>query len=117
MPMPQPLTTSELEVVAVPFRYVERPVVKRRPAVVVSTSALHETTDLVWVLMITSAENDGWAGDIPVQDLERAGLRTASVIRPSKIATIGAGDLKPIGHLDAATSNAVHEALRLTLGL
>jgi mRNA interferase MazF len=42
--------------------------------------------------MITSAENRGWAGDVPVSDLALAGLPAPSVIRTAKIATIDAVD-------------------------
>jgi len=36
---------------------------------------------LLWVLMITSAENRGWDGDVDVSDLEFSGLPVASVVR------------------------------------
>ena len=57
--------------------------------------------DLLWVLMVTSAANRGWPGDVAVSNLEAAGLPAASVVRSAKIATVEAGDAEPIGRLPA----------------
>jgi mRNA interferase MazF len=84
---------------------------------VISDGPVGEGAALVWVLMITSAENRRWAGDIPLgPDQEMAGLSSASVIRPCKIATVDAADLHPLGRISSAlqeeTRGAVASLLR-----
>ncbi len=90
------------DVVVVPFPYADRLAEKRRPAIIVSGSNLTERYGLVWLAMVTSAENKRWESDIDVGDLRKAGLPAASFIRPAKIATADAARvLKRIGHLSA----------------
>ena len=88
------MTTSEsfraFDVVIVPFPYIDRLAEKRRPALVVSSAALAKF-GVLWVAMITSAANDPWACDVPIADLDRAGLPVDSVVRPAKIACIEPG--------------------------
>ena len=57
------------DVVKVPFPYTDRSTRQSRPALVVSTGSLEDSHRLVWVVMITSAENRGWTGDVPITDL------------------------------------------------
>lgn len=76
-------------VVVVPFPYADRLVEKKRPAVVISGKALLEKR-LVWLAMVTSASNAGWPCDIAIDDLADTGLRTPSIIRPWKLATVDA---------------------------
>lgn len=82
---------SQWDIVVVPFPYTDRTTTKRRPALVVSNDDLHENHSLVWVVMITSAKNAKWEGDIEIKDFEAVGLPAPSIIRPSKIVTIDAG--------------------------
>ena len=87
------------DVVRVPFPYTDRPVRQWRPAVVVAAGHLAATHGLLWVLMVTSADNRRWSDDVPVSDLDVAGLPAPSVVRAAKIATIEAGDAERIGTL------------------
>jgi mRNA interferase MazF len=50
-------------------------------------------------MMITSAANRGWPGDVSITALTRAGLPVASVVRPAKITTIDAADATRLGSL------------------
>lgn len=109
------MTTSEryaaYDVVIVPFPYVDRLAEKRRPALVVSSASLG-AFGLLWVAMITSAANEPWTCDVPVGDLDRAGLPAASVVRPAKIACIEPGRVvRRAGALDARTASRVAERL------
>ena len=97
------------DVIKVPFPYTDRATRQRRPALVVSNSDLEEARGLLWVLMITSAENRSWSGDVPLSDLAKAGLPAASVIRTAKLATIDAGDAEKLGVVSHRIRN---EALR-----
>ena len=59
------------DVIKVPFPYTDRATRQSRPAVVVSTAQLQELHGLLWVVMITSAENRGWPDDVPVANPHR----------------------------------------------
>lgn len=95
------------DVVKVPFPYTDRSTRQSRPALVVSVGSLEASHKLVWVVMITSAENRGWSGDVPVSDLSLAGLPAPSLIRTAKIATIDAADATKLGKISAASLRKV----------
>ena len=99
------------DVVAVPFPYVERPVTKRRPALVISSNALEKEHGLLWVAMITSAQNQAWTHDIAINDLEAAGLPHPSVVRTAKIACIDATTARRLGQLDPESRSLVQQAI------
>ncbi len=104
------------DVVKVPFPYTNRPVQQRRPALVVGIPAAAGAPALLWLLMVTSAGNRSWPGDVPVSDLGEAGLPAPSVVRPAKIATIEAQDAERIGQLPLADRALVARTIRATLG-
>jgi len=87
------------DLVKVPFPYTNRPVQQFRPALVVAIPDAPGAPSLLWVLMVTSAANRGWPGDVPVSDLTETGLPAPSVVRCAKIATIKAGDAVRIGQM------------------
>ena len=105
------------EVVKVPFPNTDRSIRQSRPALVVSTEAVQDRHGLLWVMMITSAENRGWPGDLPVTGLAAAGLPVASVIRTAKIATIEVRDAAGIGRISVALLGKVETALSDVLSL
>ena len=100
------------DLVKVPFPYTNRPVQQRRPALVVAVPEAPGAPNLLWVLMVTSAGNRSWPGDVAVSDLTEAGLPAPSIVRPAKIATIEASDAERIGCLPHANQLQVTEALR-----
>ena len=105
------------DVIKVPFPYVDKPVRQYRPALVVSSIAVHDGHGLLWVLMITSANNRSWPGDLEIADLERAGLPAASVVRCAKIATIESSAATRIGELESAKYEDIRAILRKNLNL
>ncbi len=108
---------SQGDVIKVPFPYTDRPTRQSRPALVVSSGGIEEAHGLLWVVMITSAENRGWPGDLPVANLEAAGLPVPSVIRTAKIATIEASDATQLGRIPPALARKVAQQLGRQLGL
>ncbi|CAA7625771.1 PemK-like protein [Magnetospirillum sp. LM-5] len=104
-------TFDAWDIVKVPFPYTDRPVRQRRPALVVAAGNVQQHHGLLWVLMITSAENRGWPGDVEITDLGRAGLPAPSVIRTAKIATIEAKDAERIGSLESEARTRVRQIL------
>jgi mRNA interferase MazF len=106
------------DVVRVPFPYTDRETRQRRPALVVSRGTVDEADSLLWVVMITSAANRPWAGDVPLaQEYRTVGLPIPSTVRPAKIATIEARHADRIGQLPAALWRSVAAELRRHLGL
>jgi mRNA interferase MazF len=100
------------DIVKVPFPYTDRPVRQRRPALVVVAGEIEATHGLLWLVMITSAENRGWPGDVGISDLSAAGLPAPSIVRPAKIATVDARDAQQLGMLPLVDREAVASCLR-----
>jgi mRNA interferase MazF len=119
MKKPTAISKSTLkfgDVVVVPFPYADKLAEKRRPAVVVSSTAFNNRQNLVWVAMITSADNKGWQDDVEFP-LKGTGLSSASFIRPSKIATIEqARIVRVIGKIDSNSAIKVTSAISLIFG-
>jgi mRNA interferase MazF len=105
------------DVIKVPFPYTDRATRRSRPALVVSVGGIETSHQLLWVVMITSAENRGWPGDVTVDNLELAGLPAPSVIRTAKIATIEVSDATKLGKIPAALLKQVINKLGRELGL
>jgi len=104
------------DIVAVPFPYVERPVVENRPALIVS-GHLGPRGALLWVLMITSGRHERWPGDVEIATGQSdTGLRIASVVRTAKIATIEASAARVIGRMSEADLRSVDAALAAAFG-
>lgn len=109
-------TFSQGDIVRVPFPYTDRDTRQRRPALIVSNGVVGEAGALLWVVMITSAENHPWQSDVAIPDYLAAGLPAPSVIRPVKIATVKARHVETIGRVDEATKLAVIADIAATLG-
>jgi mRNA interferase MazF len=108
-------TFDRFDVVSVPFPYTDRPVRQRRPALIVSQPAHEQATGLIWVVMVTAAENRGWPRDVTISNPSRAGLSIPSVIRPTKIATIEATQATRIGRIAESEKRAVQSSIRAIL--
>lgn len=103
---------APFDIVVVPFPYADRLAEKRRPALVISSARL-KPFDVVWVMMITSAANQAWSCDVAIDDIDRAGLSVASVIRTAKMACIDPVRIERIaGRLDKTSQRSVQQKLR-----
>jgi mRNA interferase MazF len=105
------------DIVKVPFPYTDRPVRQRRPALVVAGGEIEVGHGLLWLLMITSAENRGRPDDVGISDLDGAGLPASSIVRPSKIAAVDARDAQRLGTLSSVDRDAVATGLRRIIGV
>lgn len=104
------------DVVRVPFPCTDGEATQHRPALVLARTGPGRDGDLLlWVLMITSAENRGWAGDVAIPDHEAAGLPAPSVIRCAKIATIDAARADMRGRVDSETLATVAKEVSRSL--
>lgn len=105
------------DVVRVPFPYTDRDTRQHRPALVVSRGGLGDGDALLWVVMITSAANRPWPGDVSLaESYEAVGLPVPSVVRSTKIATIEARHAQRIGRLTPPLWAEVASVLRQHLG-
>jgi mRNA interferase MazF len=84
---------------------------QHRPALVVSTAELEQLHGLLWVAMITAAENRRWPDDVAIGDLKMAGLPIPSIIRPSKLATVEAAQAERRGTIQPSARRHVASAL------
>jgi mRNA interferase MazF len=117
MPITRPMTGfSRGTVVKVPFPYTDRATRQYRPALTVSSPQTADIHGLLWVLMITSAGNKGWPGDVRIKSIRSAGLPAPSVIRTAKIATIDAADAMKLGSISPSELQLVMSRLRQELG-
>ncbi len=108
-------TFNQGDVVKVPFPYTDKATRQSRPALVVSAPVLQRDHNLIWVVMITSAENRAWTHDVAISSLPRAGLPAPSVIRTAKIATIDASDATRLGTINEAQLTQVLDRMAQTL--
>lgn len=101
-----------------PFPFVETPRLRDRPALVVSAGVLGGAAELLWVLMITSAANRGWPGDISLEmRFAECGLSVPCVIRTAKISTVEASRARKTGALPDDLFCEVHRMMKFHLNL
>ena len=67
------------DVVEVPFPFVDLPVRKRRPALVLNNDTRSGSTAVF--AMITSAKRSRWESDVSLRDWSEAGLNAPSFVR------------------------------------
>jgi mRNA interferase MazF len=108
---------EQWDVVVVPFPFADRPVVRRRPALVISRAdPLGNVIGHHVLAMITSAEHRRWPLDVPVGDLGAAGLPAPSVVR-MKLFTIDERVIeRRAGALGAEDAAGVRAALARAFG-
>lgn len=76
------MSHRQFDVVIVPFPFTDRPIAKKRPALILSnTGNFGDRIGHSVLAMITSAKHSPWPLDIEVSDLEAAGLPMPSRIR------------------------------------
>ena len=103
------------DVVKIPYAVAGTP--EYRPALVIVAGDILRQHGLMWVLMITSQRNKGWAGDVEIADTIGAGLGVPSVIRTAKIMTVEAGKAELIGALQGGQRKEVGERVFAAMGL
>lgn len=104
------------DLVKVPFPHTDRATRQRRPAFVAASGDLEDRHGLLWVVMVTSAENRPWPDDVMIVDHAAAGLPAPSIIRSAKVATIEARDAEPLGRASDGDIEAVLQRMRSRLG-
>ena len=105
------------QVVLVPFPFTDQSGAKKRPAVIVSTSAYNANQRDLIIMAITSQVRQPLGfGEVTLADWEVAGLIKPSVIKPV-LATIEQGlVLRTLGTLSAADLRALRGAIAQIIG-
>ncbi len=75
------MTLKPFDIVVVPFPFTDRNATKRRPALVLSSSAFNQKAEHSVLAMITSAGQSSRPGDHAINDLDAAGLPADCVAR------------------------------------
>ena len=109
------MSFARFDVVIVPFPFTDRPVTRRRPALVVSNAEWNAASGHVVAAMITSARQSAWPHDVLVTDRAAAGLTAPCVVR-MKLFTLEAGlVIRRAGTLARDDAAAVEAALAAVL--
>jgi mRNA interferase MazF len=89
--------------------------VKRRPAVVLSSTTYHATRPDVIVGLITTQKTDLGSSDYALQDWAAAGLRVASIFRSFLVTLPPSANLVRIGHLSERDWKGVRACVKSAL--
>jgi mRNA-degrading endonuclease toxin of MazEF toxin-antitoxin module len=112
------VTFDAFDVVVVPFPFTDRTTTKRRPALVLSDGRLFNCqVGQAVMAMITSAKNSDWPFDIEIQDLDQAGLPSASIVRMKLFTLDEQLVIRKAGSLANADRDRVKQALSRILAL
>jgi mRNA interferase MazF len=92
-------------------------VLKPRPALVL-TGPLGPGKPVIWVMMITTAINKGWPGDLSLEDDHASlGLPVPCVLRTEKVSTVEVAHARLIGRLDGDRLGQVRSMIATMLQL
>jgi len=101
------------DVIVVPFPFTDKNTTKRRPALVLSDARVFNSAVGQSVLaMITSAKNSDWPLDVAIEDLDAAGLPSASVVRMKLFTLDHRLVVRKAGRLAGADRNRISAVLR-----
>jgi mRNA interferase MazF len=103
------------DIVALPHPLNDTHPSGRRPAVVLSTRNFNISQGHTLCAMVTSSSG-GWSSDVPIVDLDTAGLPVPSVIRLKLFVVENAKAEKRLGELARKDAKALRRALRTALG-
>lgn len=103
---------SRWDVVEVPFPFVDKVKAKTRKAIVLSSGDFQTHNSACILMMITSATNTKWFGDIEIKDIEPAGLKKKCVAR-LKVFTLQDSLIRAkVGHLSTDDLQRVGKSLK-----
>ncbi len=105
---------NRFNVVVVPFPFTDRPVTKKRPALVLSNADFNGSNHSI-LAMITTKYYPPWPGDSKIQDYETAGLKAPCLVRFKLFTLDNRLILKKIGHLTPNDANQVDAQLHAYL--
>ena len=105
------------DVILVPFPFTDQSASKRRPAVVISSTAYHRTRPDIVIMAVTSQQPTALSvGEVQVQDWHGAGLLKPSVLKPVLTTIDPALVLKKLGQLTPDDQSLLRKALAQIIG-
>jgi mRNA interferase MazF len=104
------MTFEPFEVLVVPFPFSDSNEIKRRKAFVLSNPAFQAGSGTLVMAMITSAQASAWPGDVPIVDLESAGLRKTCLARMKLFTIDEALILESVGRLSKKDQASIRAA-------
>jgi len=112
------MTNSEFgDIVLVPFPFTDQSTSKKRPAVVISSTAYNtERPDLIIMAVTSQLKPSRTIGEVIIQDWQAAGLLKPSAIKPVITTIEKQLVIKAMGHLKSDDSSALTESLKTILG-
>ncbi len=103
---------SPFQVVSVPFPFTDKAQSKKRPALILSNLDFGQQAEHSVMAMITSAKNSAWPLDIPISDLDTAGLPSPSIVRMKLFTLDHRFILKTLGFLHEDDRKHVIQAVK-----
>jgi mRNA interferase MazF len=105
------------DIILVPFPFTDQSAVKRRPAVVISSTAYHRTRPDILIMAVTSQQPQTFSvGEVQVQDWRGAGLLKPSVLKPVVTTIDPALIQKKLGQLTLVDQALLRQALTQIIG-
>ncbi len=104
------------DVVLVPFPFTDQSAAKRRPAVVVSSSALHaQGRDLIIMAVTTQLRPDSTL-EVDIVQWQQAGLLAPSVVKPVMASIERILVVKRLGKLTSGDAEKLRQAIGRIVG-
>jgi mRNA interferase MazF len=103
---------NRLQVVLVPFPFMERPAAKRRPALVLSNKEFNSDNDHSIMAMITTAKSSQWHSDYKLSNPTLAGLKVDCYVRWKIFTLPNSLIVRKIGELDKEDQKIMMERSR-----
>lgn len=105
------------DIILVPFPFTDQSAVKRRPAVVISSTAYHRTRPDIVIMAVTSQLPTTLSvGEVQVQDWRGAGLLKPSGLKPVLTTIDPTLILKKLGQLTPSDQTLLRQALTEIIG-
>ncbi|MCY3655778.1 MAG: type II toxin-antitoxin system PemK/MazF family toxin [Chloroflexi bacterium] len=111
------MTSEPFDVVVVPFPFTDRPVARRRPALVLSSSDFLANHEQAVMAMITSSGGARWPSDVPLQDWREANLNVPSRVRLKLFTLDNQLVVRHLGTLSSRDAAAVSAMLARSLAV
>jgi len=105
------------DVVLVPFPFTDQSALKKRPAVVISSTSYHQHRPDIIIMAITSQlQPFSRSNEMAIHDWEQAGLLKPSVVKPVMTTLAKQLVYKKLGHLQTVDLGLLKEVIRSILG-
>ncbi len=101
----------QYDVVVVPFPFTDKPIAKKRPALVLSNTNFNQSNHTI-LAMITTKSHPVWPGDFQIDDIETAGLNIPCLVRLKLFTLDNRLIFRKIGHLTDDDANQIEIQLR-----